>query len=214
MSDLENLFDTHTHHFHTNTSGIGQIIDLSTDNLPACFSYGIHPKDADSQAIPEDFENIANHQGFLAVGETGLDNRYKNKGEIQERVFIEQLKIAQRLQKPIILHCVNEWDRCRFLHQKHAPDTALVYHGFNKASIVDQVLAYEKAMISIGASVISNFSLQKAVKTIPLTRLLAETDDSDTQIGTVYEKLAELKSLDLRDFSEQIRENVKLIFGI
>lgn len=214
MSDLENFFDTHTHHFHTNEGGIVQITDLSPGNFPTWFSYGIHPKDADSQPDTNDFKKLANNPDFLAVGEIGLDNRYGNAGEAQEKVFIPQLKIAADLQKPVILHCVNSWDRCRSLHQKYAPETPLIYHGFNKASIVDQVLEYKKSMISIGASIISNIKLQNTVKNVPMSRLLAETDDSDMSIREVYQKLAEIKSLSLRDFSEQIRENVKQIFGI
>ncbi len=213
MSDSELFFNTHSHN-STNLQGIYQADLWSDESNPSYFSIGIHPEKAASEVIKnQDFERFIIDNHFLAIGEIGLDNRFPNFN-LQEEIYIQQLQFAEQFQKPVILHCVNTWDRCRFLHQKHTPNTILIYHGFNKASIIDQVLSYEKSMLSIGASVLTNIQLQKVLENVPLSRLLLETDDSNISIEEIYQKVAKIKSLDLRDFSEQIRKNVKLIFGI
>ncbi len=216
MVDTELIFNIHTHNIRFPQNEIKQFNPNDEGNLTHFFSIGIHPENATSEAqITElQIKELAKKSNCVAIGEIGLDNRYENAGEVQEQVFISQLQLAEQLQKPVILHCVNSWDRCRFLHQAHAPNTKLIYHGFNKAGITDQVLNYENAQISIGASILNNLQLQEKIKTVSVSRLLAETDDSEIPIELIYQKLAEIKSLNLRDFSEQIRENVKQIFGI
>ncbi|WP_341901553.1 TatD family hydrolase [Fluviicola taffensis] len=213
MSDLENLFDSHTHNFDTKNRGIVQLSKSSFDQLPAFFSFGIHPKESETDLleIAKICEELSLKQGFLAIGEIGLDNRYNNFAEQEER-YVFQLKLAARFNKPVILHCVNSWDRCRFLHEKNAPATTLIYHGFNKASIIGHVLDYPKSVISIGESILSNPQLQTAIKLIPLDRLLLETDTGKGELIDTYRMVAEIKSLSLHSLIEQLNQNAKRIF--
>lgn len=216
MIDTELFFNIHTHHVRFTDHEIKQLSLNDNGNIPPYFSVGIHPEEANmnAQNFGLQHEKLVNHSNCVAIGEIGLDNRFENAGHVQEQLYISQLLIAEKLTKPVILHCVNSWDRCRFLHQKHAPNTKLIYHGFNKTGTTEKVLNYSQSMISIGASVLNNVQLQQKMKDIPISRMLVETDDSETPIEMIYQKLAEIKSLNLPDFSGQIRENVKLIFGI
>lgn len=213
MTDLENLFDSHTHHFDSKNRAIVQLTELFPDRLPPFFSFGIHPEenDFDLQEIRKTCLRLNAHKGFLAIGEIGLDNRY-DAAEIQEELYVHQLKLAAELSKPVILHCVNSWDRCRFLHKKHASETTLIYHGFNKASIINQVLEYPKSIISIGESVLSNSKLHMAVDQIPTHRLLLETDMGNHKLIDTYKAVAEIKSLSLHALTEQLNQNAKRIF--
>ncbi len=216
MTDLEKLFDTHTHHFDSKMPAIVQLTESFSGDFPPCFSFGIHPKEANSADF-EKIEQISNqlieNPGFLAFGEIGLDNRYDNNQE-QEAVYIFQLKLAAKSGKPVILHCVNSWDRCRFLHEKHAPETTLIYHGFNKASILETVLHYPKAMISIGESIRTNPQLQKSVGIIPLSRLLLETDTGSGALIDTYRAVAEIKNISLQALIEPLNQNAKRIFKL
>jgi len=214
MSDLEKLFDSHTHHLNTNNRAIVQITGFSGENLPPHFSFGIHPKEThfDLSKITEICAQLKEKPGFLAIGEIGLDMRYDSLQQ-QEELYTFQLKLAAEYRKPLILHCVNSWDRCRFLHERHAPETTLIYHGFNKSSIVKQVLAYPKSMISIGESVRSNPALQKAVLEIPPDRLLLETDMGEGQLIDTYRAVAEIKSISLQPLIDSLDQNAKRIFN-
>lgn len=214
MADLEKLFDSHTHNFDTKNRGIVQLTKFPVENLPFYFSFGIHPEE--SQFDLEEIERIClelnKEHGFLAIGEIGLDNRY-GATEKQEELYLFQLKLASKLNKPVILHCVNSWDRCRFLHERNAPETMLVYHGFNKASITEQVLDYSKSVISIGESILSNTKLQKSLEQIPLARLLLETDMGNGELIETYHMVAEIKKLSLHALIELLDQNAKRIFN-
>jgi TatD DNase family protein len=213
MTDLENLFDSHTHHFDSKNRAIVQLTELFPDKLPPFFSFGIHPKENDfnTEEIGKTCSYLNEHKGFLAIGEIGLDNRY-DSAEAQEELYVYQLKLAATLSKPVILHCVNTWDRCRFLHEKHASETTLIYHGFNKASIVKQVLEYPQSIISIGESVLSNPKLRLVVDQIPAHRLLLETDMGNHELIDTYKSVAEIKSVSLHALTEQLDQNAKRIF--
>ena len=214
MPDLENLFDAHTHHFDSKNRSVVQWTQLLDGNLPPYFSFGIHPKESafDFREIEHICEQLDQNSGFLAIGEIGLDNRY-DSFQTQEELYIFQLKTASKLNKPVILHCVNSWDRCRFLHEKHAPNTTLIYHGFNKASILEPVLNYPKSMISIGESLLSNQKLQNALLQIPLERLFLETDMGNLPLIDTYRRVAEIKNVSLHSLIDQLDQNAKRIFN-
>jgi TatD DNase family protein len=215
MSDLESLFDLHTHNFEPKNRGIVQLTELSGNQLPEFFSFGIHPKEQNFNL--EDIEQIctelSQQTGFLAIGEIGLDNRYDSIQK-QEELYVFQLKLAKKFEKSVILHCVNSWDRCRFLHERNAPDTTLVYHGFNKASITTHVLEYPMSIISIGESVLTNSKLKAQVEQIPLERLLLETDMGQGQLAQTYQEVAEIKKVSLHALTEQLNKNAKRIFKL
>lgn len=213
MSDLEKLFDSHTHNFDTKNRGIVQLTEQSLEQLPLFFSFGIHPQENDFNLseIEETCSKLDEKNGFLAIGEIGLDNRY-DTAQTQEELYVFQLKIASKLHKPVILHCVNSWDRCRFLHEKFAPDIRLIYHGFNKASIIGQVLDYSQSIISIGESIRSNPKLQAILDQIPIERLLLETDMGKGELIDTYRTVAEIKKLSLHALIKQLNQNAKRIF--
>lgn len=206
------LFNAHTHHLKNNEIAVVQL--NTTDVIPVgiTFSVGVHPKDATSwnTQLNNDFVKRAAQTSCRAIGEIGLDNRYPPV--MQEQVFVEQLKIAAALNKPVLLHCVNEWYKCKALHNLYAPQSYLIYHGFTKSKLIDEVLAYEKSIISIGAQVLTNDQLKKVVITIPINRLLIETDDSDCDLFSIYREIAQLKSIPLNELITTIADNAKTIF--
>jgi TatD DNase family protein len=101
--------------------GIGQdpsqmhlALDLATTpagpNRPRIFATaGIHPEqahNATSQSLSE-LTRLACNPRCIAVGEIGLDYYHFENPRIltQQHAFIEQMKIAVQLGKPIIIHC-------------------------------------------------------------------------------------------------------------
>jgi len=75
-------------------------------------SLGIHPHHAHN-AGPDRWPELANrlwelfkHPKVVAVGEFGLDYfRMQNTKEQQDYLFRQQLDFAQKLGKPIVIHC-------------------------------------------------------------------------------------------------------------
>jgi TatD DNase family protein len=205
------LFNTHTHNLSSEELGIKQLalFEIAPDFY---FSTGIHPMNVNQEKF--DVTNpLFEHPNCKAVGEIGLDNRFPNL-LLQEEIYIRQLQLAEKLKKPILLHTVNTSERCVHLHQNHAPNSALIYHGFNKAKQTAQLLKYEQIYFSIGANVLTNLALREALKLIPLDKLLLETDDSNCDLAEIYETVAKIKSVNLPDFTERIFQNAQRIFKI
>lgn len=211
------LFDTHTHNAKSQFLGIKQL-ELESEIPESYFSVGIHPKDSSlfenrKEELNEILIKKCKLQNCLAIGEIGLDNRYENT-KIQEEVFILQLQIAQQLQKPIILHAVNSIDRILVLHKKYSSTCPLVYHGFNKTSALNRIIDHPNLFFSIGESILTNSSLQEAVKTIPIHRLFLETDTSTIELNSIYEEVAKIKSIPLHELIEEIYKNAKRVFKL
>jgi TatD DNase family protein len=77
----------------------------SHDMIYACT--GFHPHEAAKAGEAElaEIEKIAVHPRVVAIGEIGLDYHYDfSPREMQRDVFRAQIKIAQRLQLPIVIH--------------------------------------------------------------------------------------------------------------
>lgn len=207
-------FNAHAHQLKNNEIAVVQL--NATDAIPVgvTFSVGIHPKDATNwnRQLKDDLAKRAAQTACKAIGEIGLDNRYPPV--MQEQVFVEQLKIAATLNKPVLLHCVNEWYKCKALHYLHAPNSFLIYHGFTKPKLINEVLAYEKSILSIGAQVFTNEQLKKVVATIPINRLLIETDDSECDLFSIYHEIAQLKSIPLPTLIAEIATNATQIFEL
>jgi TatD DNase family protein len=76
---------------------------------------GVHPHEAalaTSRQLQE-AEAYAGHVRVLAWGEIGLDYHYDHSPrDVQHRLFREQLAIARRVRKPVIIHCREAWPDC------------------------------------------------------------------------------------------------------
>ncbi len=68
---------------------------------------GISPNDIEdfSSNKLEEIEKIAKNKKVVAIGEIGLDYYWnKDNKELQKELFIKQIEIANRINKPIVIH--------------------------------------------------------------------------------------------------------------
>lgn len=202
-------------HTHTKRDDSTEIVNgFETFDWLSYYSFGIHPLDSETNDLKiREIENNAHDKFMLAIGEIGLD---KVKGpvlEIQKSCFIDQVLIAEKINRPVIIHCVKAWNEIVAIKRQLQPKQTWIFHGFNKVVILESVLA-EGLMISIGAAILNNTKLQMALLKIPNDRLFLETDDSEITILEIYNKVSELKKLTLPELEEIIENNFKRIFRI
>ena len=104
-------------------------------------SAGIHPHEANlaDDAALNKLESLAAEPEVVAVGEIGLDYFYDHSPrEVQQRAFVDQMKIAARHGLPILIHCrasadsTNAWDDALALLDEHWRSTGLggILHCF------------------------------------------------------------------------------------
>jgi len=143
---------------------------------------GVHPHDAKeaSAGYLEAIERLAADAKNVAVGEIGLDYHYDfSPRDAQRRVFAEQLDLAVRLGKPIVVHTREAFDEtAAILGESGAAWSRVVLHCCTEPA------ANVRRAIDLGATVsfsgIVTFTkaayLREAAALVPDDRLLIETD--------------------------------------
>ena len=205
------LIDIHSHKRNVNYL---TIVNKSDSNVTEsdCFSFGIHPWN--TSEIEDNFLNFEKEISLikcLAIGEIGLDKLNGPKIDVQKKVFLKQIEISEKYELPIILHCVKSWNEISEIRKLLNPIQSWIYHGFNKAGIINEVLKSD-IYISIGSSIFTNSKLQEIVNLIPNGRLFLETDDSNLDIFDIYKKVSEIKKIPLSELEEIIEQNFKRVF--
>lgn len=180
------------------------------------YSYGIHPwyvKDDYAYEL-DHLRNIAKEKRCIAIGECGLDKMSSVDFALQQEVFEEQIKLANELNKPLIIHCVkafNELINCLNLNDNKVP---VIIHGFNNNENIARILKEQGYYFSFGKALLGYESnAAKAIKTVGRKVFFLENDDADLSIKYVYRKASELLGIDEEIIKLQMVENFKSVFN-
>ena len=180
--------------------------------LERYFSIGIHPWDADLQISISELENIIQHKNCLAIGECGLDKVYDIDLELQKKVFISQLDVAVKIQKPVIIHCVKAFDELIEICTPYHSKTSLIIHGFNKSLQLAKQLIDKGFYISLSHSIFKKEGTD--FNSLPIEKLFLETDNSESiLIEDVYQKAANCLHITNDDLKEKIYSNFTTLFN-
>ena len=144
---------------------------------------GFHPHDAKfcSETALTELTELAANPSVGAWGEIGLDfNRMYSPSAVQERWFVRQLAIAERLDLPVVLHERDSGGRLvEILRSDFSAGKTGVVHCFSGTA--DELGIYLELGLCIGVTGIVTMKqrgafLRKLVPKIPEDRLLIETD--------------------------------------
>ncbi len=146
-------------------------------------SAGIHPNYA-HQAKPDDFDRIrklVEHQKVVALGETGLDRYWEDcPWDIQLNNFQQHIQLSRESGLPLIIHTRDCYDEMiQLLAVEHSnPGWSGVMHSF-AGTQSDAVALLELGLYISFAGMLTfkkSQDLRDTARTIPLDRLLVETD--------------------------------------
>ena len=188
------------------------ILDIHTHNAQAhtqtIETVGIHPWHALIGEVAE-VERLA--PSVDAVGEIGLDYACEVGHEEQAAVFRAQLAIAERLEKPVVLHCVRAFeDVIRVVSEYRLK--AVIFHGFIGSIEQAQRAVRQGFYLSFGERTFRSPKSIKALRSTPLSHLFVESDESPTPIEEIYAKIAELRGIKVEELHNATKENFKRIF--
>ncbi|MFQ5912293.1 MAG: TatD family hydrolase [Nitrospinota bacterium] len=195
---------------------------------------GVHPHNA-QKAGKRTFATLtklAAEPKVMAVGEVGLDYyRDHSPREVQQQVFRNQIRVAKKVGRPLVLHERDAHeDMIRILQEERAWEVRGVIHCFTgglreAANYLDQDF-----YISLAGPVTfpNSTDLQNAVREIPLERLLIETDapyltpapfrgrrpNEPALVVRVAEKVAGLREMPLEDLARITSYNAYELFDI
>jgi len=141
---------------------------------------GWHPWNLKSLEIDRNLEFIEAHVGqAVGIGEIGLDYHKRVRAvaekDLQKCVLREILKIAQKYKKPVIIHSRYAWRDALDLVEEAQLHKA-VFHWYTGTSSVLRDIVSQGYFISATPAVEYHEEHRRAVKEIPLDRLLLETD--------------------------------------
>ena len=184
---------------------MGLYIDIHTHSpsadYPTPASAGIHPWHAASGLIDE----AAMHAAAL-IGEIGLDYACNVDREVQEHLFREQLSIAQRLRKPVVVHCVRAFeDVMKIVADYHLK--AVIFHGFIGSKEQAAEAVKRGYFLSFGEGVKRSPKTAVALQNTPLENLFLETDENTLSIEEIYSIAAEIRGEDTETIINAITNN-------
>ena len=211
------FFNLHTHKF-TNQPDVLELVNQYPWEFDATipfYSIGIHPWFIVEERLDSDFEIIERklqESGCLAMGECGLDKRIEVPMELQYLVFEKQLLLAQKYQKPVVIHCVAAFQELIEIIKKLNISVPILIHGFSKSEQLAKQLLDNGFYISFGKYLLLNAELETVFKSMPNDRFFLETDTVEEGIDAVYALAAKYKGISVEEIQKQVNSNFNTIF--
>ncbi len=163
-------------------AGAHEAIALAS-RVPQVFATcGVHPHDAGSvtPSVVETLESLLRAPKVVALGEVGLDYYYDNAPRAQQRAFFEEtLRMADRVELPIMLHIRDAHEDClHILDHIGVPSAGGVVHCFTAGPKEAEAYLARGFFLSIPGVVTFKTAelLREAVQMMPEDRILLETD--------------------------------------
>lgn len=197
-------------------------------------SCGVHPlyfdeNNPDNIVDEAQLLTYANNDKVVAIGETGLDFFYAPETkEWQVECFRKQIRVAKKLNKPLIVHTRDaRQETLDILREEGADQVGGVLHCFTES--IEMAEEAVKMGFYISVSGIVTFKnakeLQAVIKAVPLERLLVETDapylapvphrGQENEPAFTYDVakfVAELKGVTLEELAEVTSNNFFELF--
>ncbi len=194
---------------------------------------GVHPHDAKTlnQEIIGKLYTLGQDPKVVAIGETGLDFfRDLSPREVQRQAFVEQIKIAAELQKPVVIHDRDAHQEVLdIIKREKAGRNTGIMHCYSGHLPLAIELMKEGFFISF-AGPLTYKNARKTVEVasrITLDRVLVETDcpylapepvrgkrNEPAYVVHVAEKLAQLRQKSLDEIAYQTNLNTCRAFNI
>ncbi len=208
---MSNYYDVHTHSTDTEqTEGVVSVFSVRVCGggffVPdsGLFTAGVHPWDANTveENWAELLAEILENPRCIGVGECGLDKLCGVEWGVQLEVFGQQCDMAQRLQKPLIMHCVRA--QSEVLQISKYSTVPQLLHSYTK---------YNNQINNLFYSVSSPQQIERS-QGIPLENLLLETDNNQNiNIKDLYETLAHQRGMSTLELKKILEQNFNSLYN-
>ncbi|MBI3273679.1 MAG: TatD family hydrolase [Candidatus Colwellbacteria bacterium] len=196
---------------------------------------GVAAKEFTSRGEEFDYNyylNLGKNPKVLAIGECGLDYYRLNDTtkERQRTIFLEQVRLAKELDKPLMIHCRQAFgDLIDMLKYNRGilRDMPGVVHFFSGSMEETRELLELNFSFTFGGVITFTRDYEEIIKYIPLSRILLETDapyvaptpyrgqrNEPVYVKEVAKAMAEIKSKSYDKIAEQTFANSRAIFNI
>lgn len=213
------FFNLHTHTF-TNQTGVVELVNQYPWAFNAAiphYSIGIHPWYINEERLPNDLKTIDEKlplKQCLALGECGLDKRIDIPMAVQIEVFEKQIVLAEKHQKPLVLHLVAAFDELIEIKKRLNIHVPLIIHGFSKNEFLAKQLIVNGFYLSFGKYLLNKPEMKTVFQSVPNDRFFLETDTIAEPLEAVYRIAANYKGIDLEAMQNLVASNFRKVFGL
>ena len=196
-------------------------------------TYGIHPHETKNDQVNKEtiVKCINENDKIIGIGETGLDFFYNHSDkDIQINSFKAHIEASIELNKPIIIHSRNaEKETFEILNSYKTKDLKILMHCFTGSLEFSKKLLTLDAFFSASGIITfkNSIDLQNTFSTIPLEKLLIETDspflapipmsrkkNEPSFIKHTIEKLSLIKETTIEKMSNLTTDNFNKLFNV
>ena len=211
-------------------------IDIANNYDFIYATVGISPND-----IPQDEEELwkqiseikqlaINNKKIVAIGEIGLDYYWNTENkEIQKKAFIEQIKLANELNLPIVIHTREAvMDTIQILKENNVKNQGVFHCCPQNRELIKEGLKLGFYISFAGPITFKNSkNADEMINLVPNDRILIETDspylapepvrgtrNTPENVKFVAQKIANSKGQTLEMIEKITQENTRKIFKI
>jgi len=213
------FFNLHTHKF-TNSPVVFELVNQypwEFDSSIPHFSIGIHPWYINKERLKSDLKMIEDKlklEDCLALGECGLDKRIDVPMTFQIDVFEKQIGLAEKYQKPLLLHLVGAIDELIEIKKRLNISVPIIIHGYSKSKETAKQLIANGFYLSFGKYLLRNPQLIEVFQSIPNDKFFLETDTMEETLEEVYNLAAQYKGLTLAEMQALVIANWEKVFRL
>lgn len=191
---------------------------------------GISPNDIDD--FKEEYlikiEELAKNEKCVAIGEIGLDFHWNTQNkELQKKVFISQINLANKLNFPIVIHTREAiFDTLEILKNNECNKKGVFHCCPLNVDLVREGLKLGYYISFAGPCTFKNSkNANEIIKMVPNDRILIETDspylspeplrgrrNDSRNLKYIVEKIAEVKQVSVEEIAKITYRNANNIF--
>lgn len=236
---IKEIYEAGTTNFITagySVEGSEKAVDIANNYDFIYATVGISPND-----IPQteeelwkqlsEIKNLAeSNKKVLAIGEIGLDYYWNTENkELQKKTFIEQIKLANELDLPIVIHTRDAvMDTIQILKENEVKNKGIFHCCPQNRELIKEGLKLGFYISFAGPITFKNSkNADEMINLVPNDKILIETDspylapepvrgtrNTPANVKFVAQKIAEAKGLTLEEVERITVENTKRILKI
>jgi len=215
------------------SSTIAPMFNLANKYPETCFPMiGLHPTSVKANFRKElhIIESHLNRKGIIAIGETGIDLYWDKTFLIEQtEVFKIQIGWAKEMKLPLVIHARDSFPEIfKVLDETGTQGLSGVFHSFTGSTeVLEKALSYDLLIGINGIVTFKNSSLGEVMQSIPLDRLLLETDapflapvphrgkrNESSYLVEIAAKVAEIHNLTVEEIGKITSRNAENLFQI
>lgn len=209
-----------------------KIIDIANSNDDLFCMLGIFPTEAKiwTDDIIERMEELSSDKKVVAIGEVGLDYYWdKTFVDKQQDIFVKQIKLANKLNLPIVVHDREAHKDCFDILKEVNNGSKVLFHCFSGSPEFALECVKEGWYIALGGVVTFKNAVKpkEVAEAVPLSHLVLETDspyltpvpyrgkeNQPAYVKYVAEEIAKLREISVEEVIETTTKNAERFFNI